>query len=181
MVAEKILIKGLKNGHEEAFRSLMEQYGTKLFQTCCLILKDKQDAEDVVQETFIRVFKNINNFRGDSGIYTWIYRIAVNLSRDKMKKGFNYLPLEDEHIAGDDVEGIIVGEFDKQALRDGLYRLDPIYREALVLFYFRDFSVANIAEILDENEGTIKSRLSRGRKILKESLLKGGMLNEYKG
>ena len=62
-------------------------------------------------------------------------------------------------------------------MRKELFEINPTYREALVLFYFDDFSVKEIAEILEEKEGTIKSRLSRGRNILKEKLLKGGQLN----
>ena len=178
MVAERKLIEGLRIGREDAYRNLLEQHGSRLLQTCCLILKDKQEAEDVVQETFIRVFKGIHEFKGNSSLYTWLYRIAVNISRDRLRKAEDTLPLEEELIIGDDLESKIVGEIDREALRSKLYGLASIYREVLVLYYFKDFSITEISEILGDSEGTIKSRLSRGRKLLGESLLKGGMLDE---
>ena len=177
MVAEKILIEGLKKGREEAYISLMEQYGSKLLQTCCLILNDRQEAEDIVQETFLRVFRSIKDFRGDSSIYTWLYRIAVNLARDKIRGNIANLKLEEELIGDEYTEDTVVSNLDREAVRIGLYSIVALYREALVLFYFRDFSIAEIAELLNEKEGTIKSRLSRGRKILSQSLVKGGALD----
>ena len=81
-------------------------------------------------------------------------------------------------IVGDDLESQIVVEIDREVLRTSLDRLSSIYREVLVLYYFKDFSITEISEILGDSEGTIKSRLSRGRKLLGESLLKGGMLDE---
>ena len=178
MVAERKLIDGLKMGREDSYRNLIEQHGSRLLQTCCLILKDRQEAEDVVQETFIRVFKGIHEFKGNSSLYTWLYRIAVNISRDRLRKTEDLLPLEEELIVGDDLESQIVVEIDREVLRTSLDRLSSIYREVLVLYYFKDFSITEISEILGDSEGTIKSRLSRGRKLLGESLLKGGMLDE---
>ena len=178
MVAERKLIDGLKMGREDSYRNLIEQHGSRLLQTCCLILKDRQEAEDVVQETFIRVFKGIHEFKGNSSIYTWLYRIAVNISRDRLRKTEDLLSLEEELIVGDDLESQIVVEIDREVLRTSLDRLSSIYREVLVLYYFKDFSIIEISEILGDSEGTIKSRLSRGRKLLGESLLKGGMLYE---
>lgn len=82
---EKNLIKRLKKGHEDAYVEVLDLYGNRLLKTCYLILKDKQEAEDVVQETFLRLFKQIDSFKGNSSIYTWIYQIALNLCRDRLK------------------------------------------------------------------------------------------------
>ena len=68
MVAERLLIKNLKQGREEAYIQLVEEYGDKLLKTCCLILRDREEAEDVVQETFIRVFNKIDTFKEKSGL-----------------------------------------------------------------------------------------------------------------
>lgn len=177
MVAEKLLIKNLKRGNEEAYRQLIEEYGNKLFRTCYLILKDKEEAEDVVQETFLKVFNKIDTFNEKSGLYTWIYAIALNLSRDRMRVKQNFIELKDEWIGNDDVESKVEINIDRESLRKEMFEMNPLYREVLVLFYFEELSIREISNLLNEKEGTIKSKLSRGRNILKEGLLKGGQLN----
>ena len=174
MVAEKLLIKNLKKGKEEAYRQLIEKYGNKLLRTCYLILKDKEEAEDVVQETFIKVFNKIDTFKEQSGFYTWIYAIAINLTRDRMRMKQDFLELKDEWIGNDNVESLVEINIDRELLRKEIFSLNSLYREVLVLFYFDELSIKEISSLLNEKEGTIKSKLSRGRNILKEGLLKGG-------
>jgi len=174
MVAERLLIKNLKQGKEDAYRQLVEEYGNKLFKTCCLILKDREEAEDVVQETFIRVFNKIDTFKEKSGLYTWIYAIALNLSRDRMRVKQDMLELKDELIGNNDLEAQVEMNIDRELLRKEIFGMNSIYREVLVLFYFEELSIKEISNLLNEKEGTIKSKLSRGRNILRESLLKGG-------
>lgn len=177
MVAEKLLIKNLKKGREDAYRQIVEEYGNRLLRTCYLILKDREEAEDVVQETFIKVFQKIDSFMEDSRLYTWIYTIALNLSRDRLRKKKDILTLEDEWIGNIDVEYEVEKGIDRDLLRKELFEINSLYREVLVLFYFEELSIKEISNLLNEKEGTIKSKLSRGRYILKESLLKGGHLN----
>ena len=174
MVAEKLLIKNLKRGREEAYRQLIEEYGNKLLRTCYLILNDREEAEDVVQETFIKVFNKIDTFKEKSGLYTWIYAIALNLSRDRMRTKQDMLELKDEWIGIDDVESHVEINIDREQLRKEIFGMNSLYREVLVLFYFEELSIKEISNLLNEKEGTIKSKLSRGRNMLKESLLKGG-------
>jgi RNA polymerase sigma-70 factor (ECF subfamily) len=177
MVAEKLLVKNLKNGQEDAYNKIVSEYGNRLLRTCYLILKDREEAEDVVQETFIRIFQKMDTFREKSGLYTWIYTIALNLSRDRLRKKQDTLILEDEWVGNNEVEYQVEKNFDRDLLRKELYHLNSLYREVLVLFYFEELSIKEISNLLNEKEGTIKSKLSRGRRILKESLLKGGQLN----
>ena len=177
MVAEKLLILNLKKGREEAYRQLIEEYGNRLLRTCCLILKDREEAEDIVQETFIKVFNKIDSFKGKSSLYTWIYAIALNLSRDRMRMKQDMLELKDEWIGNDDVESQVETNIDRELLRKEIFEMNTLYREVLVLFYFEELSIKEISNLLNEKEGTIKSKLSRGRSILKESLLKGGQKN----
>lgn len=176
-MAESSLIINLKEGKEDAYKYVVEQYGNRLLSTCYLILKDRQEAEDIVQETFIRVFEKIHSFKGNSGLYTWIYSIALNLSRDKLRKKTENLTFDDKLIGSSDVEYEIEKDFDRELLKRELFEMNVIYREVLVLFYFEDLSIKDISNLLNEKEGTIKSKLSRGRNILKESILKGGQLN----
>lgn len=174
MTAEKLLIKNLKRGREEAYRQLIEEYGNKLLRTCYLILNDREEAEDVVQETFIKVFNKIDTFKEKSGLYTWIYAIALNLSRDRMRTKQDMLELKDEWIGNDDVESHVEINIDREQLRKEIFEMNSLYREVLVLFYYEELSIREISNLLNEKEGTIKSKLSRGRNMLKESLLKGG-------
>lgn len=178
MVAERLLVKNLKKGHEDAYRQIIEEYGNRLLRTCYLILKDREEAEDVVQETFIKVFQKMDSFRENSGLYTWIYTIALNLSRDRLRKKKDMLTLEDEWVGNNDVEYEVEKGIDRELLRKELFEINSLYREVLVLFYFEELSIKEISNLLNEKEGTIKSKLSRGRSILKEGLLKGGCLNE---
>ncbi|MDD3227494.1 MAG: sigma-70 family RNA polymerase sigma factor, partial [Tissierellia bacterium] len=131
-------------------------------------------AEDVVQETFIKVFNKIDTFKEKSGLYTWIYAIALNLSRDRMRTKQDMLELKDEWIGIDDVESHVEINIDREQLRKEIFEMNSLYREVLVLFYYEELSIREISNLLNEKEGTIKSKLSRGRNMLKESLLKGG-------
>lgn len=176
-MAERLLIKNLKKGKEAAYEQLVQTYGNRLLRTCYLILKDREEAEDVVQETLIKVFQKIGTFKGKSGLYTWIYVIALNLSRDKIRKKQDPLTFEDEWIGTDAVDDQVEKNFDRALLRAELLQMNVLYREVLVLFYFEEFSIKEIANLLNEKEGTIKSKLSRGRNILRERILKGGQFN----
>lgn len=176
-MAEKLLIKGLRKGKEDAYRQIIEEYGNKLLRTCYLILKDREEAEDVVQETFIKVFQKLDTFKENSSFFTWIYAIALNLCRDRLRKKQDMLTLEDEWVGENDVEFHVEKNIDREILRKEIFDMNSLYREILVLFYFEELSIKEISNLLNEKEGTIKSKLSRGRNILRESLLKGGQLN----
>lgn len=176
-MGDKKLLKDLKKGKEEAYYELINLYGDKLLKTCFLMIKDKGEAEDIVQETFIRVFKYIGSFKGDSSIYTWIYRISQNITKDKLGAKRDTIPYEDMEIALENTEQLTLTKIDREVLRNELDKLNFIYKQVLVLFYFDDLSIKEISEILEEKEGTVKSKLSRGRVLLRDSLEKGGKLN----
>lgn len=162
------LIKSLKKNRESAYEKVLELYGDKLLKTSYLILKDLDMAEDIVQETFIKVFQNINSFKENSSLYTWIYKIALNLCRDKLRRETE-LPIFYEYLeSGENIEDIIIDNENKEVLSKHLSDLNAIYRDSLILFYFEDMSIKEISEVLEEKEGTVKSRLSGGRVILKE-------------
>ena len=77
------LVKDFKNGSEEAFNQLISRYASKMFQTAYGLIGSREDAEEVVQDAFVRIYKHLDQFRGDSSFSTWVYRIVVNLSRNK--------------------------------------------------------------------------------------------------
>ncbi len=174
---EKTLIKNLKKNKEEAYIELVNLYGNQLLKTLYLMTKDEKEAEDIVQETFIKVFKNIKKFKSNSSLYTWIYRISQNIAKDKLSSKIITIPYEDIEIAPDNIENELIKSIDKDILRKELYKLKFIYKQVLILFYFQDLSIKEIADILGEKEGTIKSKLSRGRLLLRKALGEGGELN----
>jgi RNA polymerase sigma-70 factor (ECF subfamily) len=173
-VEEKELIKELKKGKESAYYEIVNLYGNKLLRSCFLIIRDKNEAEDIVQETFIRVFKYIKTFRGDSSLYTWVYRISQNVAKDRFKNKMEICPYENEEVDYENPEDIMISNIDRELLRSALDSLSFINKQVLVLFYFDGFSIKEISEILGEKDSTIKSRLFRGRLLLKEALEKGG-------
>ena len=172
-----MLIKNLKNNKEEAYIELINLYGNKLLKTLYLMTKDEKEAEDIVQETFIKVFKHIDKFKGNSSLYTWIYRISQNIAKDKLKSRIKTIPYEDMEIAIENTEEILIKNIDRDILRIGLDNLKFIYKQVIILFYFEELSIKEISEILEEKEGTIKSKLSRARALLKKTLEEGGEFN----
>lgn len=172
------LIRKLKKGNEDAYIYLLDTYGSRLLKTCYLILKDEREVEDIVQETFLRVFNGVASFKGNSSLYTWIYRIALNLCNDRMRSKREFEIYEDIVEGEEMVEDTVFDAIDREILKKELFNLNSIYKEVLILFYFEELSIKEVSQILEEREGTIKSRLSRGRILLKDAIERGGELYE---
>lgn len=169
-----------------AIEQLMQEYGTKILHLAYYYLKDRHLAEDVAQEVFIKAYRNWDSFRGESSAYTWLYKITVNLCRDKARSAWwrRLLPSDDPRSANDDLELSTVEESpedaailqdDRENLMEHVMSLPESYREAVVLYYYQDLSTVEIAEVTGQNENTIKTRLFRARAMLKERLQKGGV------
>lgn len=169
------LVRKLKKADRGSFEELLDLYGNRLLKTCYLMLNNREEAEDAVQETFMRVFKNIHSFKGQSSLYTWIYSIGLNICRDMLKRR-KYDYSYEEYIVGEEEspEEIVLEKIHRELLREKLFSLPLIYKEVLVLYYFEGLSIKEIGQVLGEKEGTIKSKLSRERNMLKSALLKGG-------
>jgi RNA polymerase sigma-70 factor, ECF subfamily len=174
------LVEGIIKRDEVAFEMLMNRYGDRLFKVCYLMLKETSLAEDAVQEVFIQIYKSIHSFHYKASLYTWIYKIAINKCRDILKQngGFD-LTLEPELItAKTDLEQETLKQLKRDNIRELVAELPSIYREIVILFYFEDLSVKEIATILEEKENTVKSRLLRARSILKEVFIREGIADE---
>lgn len=164
------LIRDLKRNRENSYERAIEMYGDKLLKIVYLIIKDLAISEEIVQETFLKVFKNIHSFKGNSSLYTWIYQIALNLSRDHLRRNVGF-PIYNEYIGSEaNIEDTIINDENREILKKQISKLNDIYRESIILFYFEEMSISEISEVLEEKEGTIKSRLSRARSILRESM-----------
>lgn len=170
----------------EAIEILMEEYGTKVLHLAYYYLKDRHLAEDVAQEVFVKAYRNWNSFRGESSAYTWLYKITVNLCRDKARSAWwrRLVPTDEPRSAHDglelstseeDPETAAVLSDEKDRLMEHVMKLPENYREAIVLYYYQDLSTVEIAQVTGQNENTIKTRLFRARAMLKEQLQKGGV------
>lgn len=166
------LVLRCQEGDKEAFRMLVEQYSSVLFGTAYLMIKDRGLAEDIVQEALIQIWKHIPSFRLKSSVKTWMVRIVVNEAKQQFrKKHVPTVPLEQaSEVMGDvdKAEAVMIRDEESQQLRRTLGMLPQEQREAVVLRYFSELSVLEIAIVTGEREGTIKSRLSRALDRLRE-------------
>jgi len=180
---ERKLVRRLRARDEDAFTELVRTYQHKVFNVVYRIVGDRQEAEDVSQEVFVAIFKHIDGFRGDAKFTTWMFRIATNharnrikyLSRRSHKNHQNYEDTPDgamddspltSHVA--DPHDRAVGKELEEIIRDGLSFLSEEHRTIIVLRDVEGISYAEIAEIVELPEGTVKSRLFRARVALKD-------------
>lgn len=180
---ERKLVRRLRARDEEAFTILVQTYQHKVFNVVLRIVNDRAEAEDVAQEVFVTIFKHVDQFRGDAKFSTWMFRIATNHARNRVKylsrrsrkkhqdiddtpdSAMDSSPLSadvarpDEQAAGNELETII---------QEGLATLNEIHRTIIILRDIENLAYSEIAEIVELPEGTVKSRLFRARAALKE-------------
>lgn len=176
MFDEKEVIPKILKGNLTAFDLLVKQYERLVFHVCFKLLNNNDDVQDVCQEVFIKVFKNLKTFKYQSKLSTWIARIAYLTALNYLKKnkrdGFDAYPedVENYHFTLDDPEHELISKDVNRYLSQLIASLPHQYRLALTLFHLEEFSYQEIEEITAWPEGTIKSYLFRGRKLLKEKL-----------
>ena len=188
---EASLVADLKAGSEEAFALLIAQYHYPIFSLIARSLNDPADAPDITQEVFIKVFRSIRSFNGDASLRTWLYRIALHEASNQRRWWSRHKRQEITIDAADEseetgesfslastltdgsdspFEQVAQGEL-RTRVEAGLRELPEIFRSVVVLRELEGFSYEEIAEILDVNIGTVKSRLTRGRSALRALLI----------
>ena len=155
-------------GDKKAFENLIENNEEYLYKMAFLYTKNEHDALDIFQDTVYKAFLNIDKLKEPSYFKTWITKILINTFNTKYKKTVNYLNIRDyEHK----IEEVNYQQIeDKIDLYDAIDRLDEKYKTPIILQYFQDMTIGEIAEILDINENTIKTYLRRGKASLYELL-----------
>lgn len=154
----------------------MDDYGDMLLRTAYLLIKDRQAAEEAVQDTFIQAFNKMEQLKEPEKLKGWLLRIVVNCCRMRIRTWSwrNILPftrIEDRLVGVEPgPEEHLLVEWRNERLSEAVHRLDFIYREVITLFYFNEMSILEIAEQLRCNENTIKARLARGRTQLRSYL-----------
>jgi len=187
-VRDAELVDQCRRGEHAAFARLILKYQDRVFNTCWRMVANRSDAEDLTQETFVRAFQGLAGFDGRSELYTWLYRIAVNLVISHLRKsGRAVVRSLDGSGRGradedDDRPGwqpadrssppetrMAASERDRQ-VQSALLALDDEHRTVVILRDIESLDYAQIAEILEVPVGTVKSRLHRGRMALREKL-----------
>lgn len=181
-------IEALRKRDEHAFNQLVQDHEAQVFRLVFRMLGSREEAEDMTQEVFVQVFRSIEKFRGDAQIGTWIYRIAMNLTRNRNKylarrhqKSHAELDQSDPKDQENEARGRISGETsrpDTDALGNEMERivvaclgtLDDEHREILVLRDIEALSYEEVGEITGLPPGTVKSRLHRARSLLREAV-----------
>ena len=172
------LIRQTLAGELSAFESLIGKYQNRLFHSMTQVLRNSTDAEDVVQDAFVKAFTKLSTFRGGSQFYTWLYRIAHNSAISQIRKrkptesldhdaGMTAATLEGQHVSPSQR---LERQEENRQLSDALNRLKEEQRSVLVLREMEGLDYDAIAEILDVPVGTVRSRLHRARAQLKEEL-----------
>lgn len=179
---ERKLVSRLRARDEDAFVELVQTYQHKVFNVVVRIVGDRAEAEDVAQEVFVAIFKHVDGFRGDAKFSTWVYRIATNTARNRIKylarrshkyhQNYEDSPdtVKDENpLSGtlEQPEEKAMGNELELIIKDGLAELNDIHRTIIVLRDIENLSYAEIAEVVELPEGTVKSRLFRARAALK--------------
>ena len=184
--ADNTLVVRLREGENAAYEALIDRFEHPIFNLVSRLLDNPADAADVTQEVFLKIFRNIDSFRGESSLKTWVYRIAVNESRNQ-QRWFGRHRGKEIRLEAETADALGVGDWlpdpapgpyeealdqEVQAMvEEALKRISPTYRTALVLREVEELSYEEIAQITGSSLGTVKSRLNRGRTRLKCFLL----------
>ena len=151
------------------FERLVEQYQVAVLRTCWLYLCDRSQAEDAVQETFLKVYRNLDTFRGDSSEKTWILKIAMRTCYDMNHSG--WARFFNRRVTPDMLpEAAVPFEEKDDMLTNAVIRLPVRLREVILLYYYQGLTVNEIAGILGITQPSVSSRLKRGRDRLKTAL-----------
>lgn len=175
--ADAALMRKVAAGNEKAFRTLTERHAKRVFAMLWRLCADRSDAEDLTQETFLRVWRNAEKWTPDARLETWLYRIAYNLFIDsRRREKLQTTVLDDElHSGGDTPEQALMRKSDAERVERAMNSLPDRQKEALVLCYYQGLKAKDAAEILSVTQGALESLLFRARQTMKEILsAKGG-------
>jgi RNA polymerase sigma-70 factor (ECF subfamily) len=181
---ESALVSRAKDGDMDAFGELIHHYDRRIFRMAKQITQNDDDAEDVLQETFLKAYSHLDDFQGNSKFYTWLVRIAVNEALMKLRKrrSDRTVPLDEPIDTGEDevVREIAVWDEDPEQrysreelgsiLDEAIQSLKPAYRTVFILRDIEELSIEETAEVLKLSISAVKSRLLRARLQLREKL-----------
>ena len=181
-------VAAFQSGDRSVFDAIVITHQDMIFGLCCRILDDRNDAEEVAQETFVRAFEALDTFRSESALSTWLYRIAVNLCKNHIESLHNRMKRKFVRIADDgarreeDGPGVVLGSevhspavlAERREVSDvvasAINRLRPDQKIVVILADMEGRPYEEIAQMIGEKIGTVRSRLNRAREFLKSEL-----------
>ncbi len=173
------MIPKAQNKAEQVFHEIVKDHADRIYNLALMKCNQVTLAEDICQVTFIRVYKGLHNFRDESQLGTWIYRIALNVCHTMIKKesriSLNTVPLNDradlepieEH---GDVQEIFMRDVQKDEIRRAISALPPLQSDAITLYYLKEFQYSEVADIMNIPLNTVKSHIRRAKVNLRQLL-----------
>ena len=183
---DSVLIEKVKKGNKGAFNFLVNKYYPRVYASLFSFTKSKEDSEDLAQQTFIKVWQQIESFRGDSAFFTWIYRIAINLAKNfvvssSYKKQKVNTSIEDAAIeitSYENIESVLTHNQSMKEIRDFIKTMPESLKTAFTLRESEGKSYEEISIITNTPIGTVRSRIFRARESIIEFMKKELMNNE---
>ncbi len=161
--------QGFRGSGRSELERLMEQYGSNLLRMCALYLKDADLAQDAVQETFIRAYRHIEDYRGESSERTWLTAIAINVSRDMLRTAWFR-----HQSRSTDIDTLpekpAEFEFPDNTVLTEVMHLPAKYREVVLLRYYEGLKLKEVASALGLSDGRVRSRLNKANELLRDRL-----------
>ncbi len=172
-----------KSEKDYALEKIMIEYGNELVRLAFSYVKDSEIAKDLVQNTFIKCYKNLDSFRYDAQIKTWLYRITINECKDYLKS-WNYKMVQVKSFLNEtarsalpSVEKSVIDQYNNEQMKETISSLPKKYREVVYLYYHDSLKTDEISQVLNVSVNTVKTRLRRAKQRL-ESMLKEAEQNE---
>ncbi len=183
---DSILIEKVKQGNEGAFNFLMNKYYPRVYASLFSFTKSKEDSEDLAQQTFVKVWQQINSFRGESAFFTWIYRIAINLAKNyvassgykKQRANTSMDMLEIDISSKENIESMLIHDQAIEEVKNFINTLPESLKTAYTLREVEGKSYDEISIITETPIGTVRSRIFRARETIVEYIKKDLLSNE---
>jgi len=183
---DSVLIEKAKNGNKGAFSILVNKYYPRVYATLFSFTKSKEDSEDLSQQTFIKVWQQLDSFRGDSAFFTWVYRIAINLAKNfvassgykKQKINTSIEQAEIDISSFEDIESAVIHKQSLKKIKNFINTLPESLKTAFTLREVEGRSYEDISVITDTPIGTVRSRIFRARESIIDFMQKELITNE---
>jgi len=184
--SDSLLVEKAKEGNEGAFNFLMNKYYPRVYASLFSFTKSKEDSEDLAQQTFVKVWQQIQSFRGDSAFFTWVYRIAINLAKNyvassgykKQKVNSSIDQLEIDISSNENIESMLIHSQSIADIKNFINTMPEALKTAFTLRESEGKSYEEISIITETPIGTVRSRIFRARESIVEYMRKELISNE---
>ncbi len=170
-----------KDEKEQLLEKVMFEYGNELVRLAFSYVKEAESAKDIVQNAFIKCYKNLDSFRYDAQLKTWLYRITINECKDYLKS-WNYKMVQVKSFVNETAKSIlpstekaVIDKYNNEEIKDTIFSLPKVYREVVYLYFYESLKTEEISEVLDIPVNTVKTRLRRAKQRLEPMIKEAGL------